>query len=110
MADARLAVANNSAALHIADAVRTPLLVLFSGSDCESQWRPRQAPAVLLRRPTDCSPCYQFVCPYRFECLDIPPREAARQAAALIVRCRTEQHEMNAGQREINEEPSVCPG
>jgi len=81
---ARLVLANNSAALHIADAVGSPLLVLFSGSDRESQWRPRQVPAAVLRRPTDCSPCYSFKCPLQFECLDIPPHEVVERSLAML--------------------------
>jgi ADP-heptose:LPS heptosyltransferase len=72
---ARLLLANNSAPIHLADAVHCPMVVLYSGTDLEEQWRPRAAPAFLLRRPTQCEPCYRFECPYQMECLDIPASE-----------------------------------
>ncbi|MFM8322529.1 MAG: glycosyltransferase family 9 protein [Chloroflexota bacterium] len=84
LAGAALVVANDSAALHLADAFERPLLALFSGTDLESQWRPRRAPAVLLRRPTICSPCYRFECPYHLDCLEIPPAEAAEAGMTLL--------------------------
>lgn len=83
LARARLLVANNSGPMHLADAVGCPMVVLFSGTDLEEQWRPRGAPAVLLRRPTSCRPCYRFECPYRMECLDVPPAEVVSAALPL---------------------------
>jgi ADP-heptose:LPS heptosyltransferase len=73
IARARVAVTMNSASLHLADALGTPLVVLYSGTDLESQWAPRQVPATVLRRPTDCSPCYRFDCPYDVACLQVEP-------------------------------------
>lgn len=70
---AKLALGNNSAVLHFADAFHTPMVILYSGTDCESQWAPRKAPFRLLRRSTSCSPCYLFTCPYSKECLDFHP-------------------------------------
>lgn len=81
---AALVIANNSGAMHIADAFRRPMVILFAGTEMEGQWRPRSAPAVLLRRPTDCSPCYGFRCPFRMECLDIPAEEVAGAALRLL--------------------------
>lgn len=83
---ARLLVANNSGPMHLADALRCPTVVLYSGSDLEEQWRPRTALSRLLRRPTPCEPCYRFECPYRMECLDIPPREVADACEELLDR------------------------
>lgn len=70
----------DSGPMHIADAFQCPMVILFSGTEYESQWRPRNSPALLLRRPTPCSPCYLFECRYQMECLDIPPAEVAQQA------------------------------
>jgi len=74
-------VCNNSSALHFAEALGRPSVCLFSGTDLEEQWRPRLAPARLLRRHTECAPCYRFDCPYGLPCLEIPPEEVA---AAVI--------------------------
>ncbi|HZP56082.1 MAG TPA: glycosyltransferase family 9 protein [Dehalococcoidia bacterium] len=81
---AALLVANDSGPMHIADALRRPMVITYSGTEHESQWAPRSAPAVLLRRETGCSPCYAFRCPYGMECLDIPPGEVAGAAVRML--------------------------
>jgi ADP-heptose:LPS heptosyltransferase len=73
IARAKLVISNNTSAMHLADATQTPSVILFSGTELESQWRPRNSPTHLLRQPTSCSPCYAFTCPYDLECLDISP-------------------------------------
>lgn len=72
---ADLVVCNDTLPMHLADALETPEVVLFSGTDYESQWRPRFTPARLLRQPTPCHPCYLFECPIGLPCLDISPEE-----------------------------------
>jgi lipopolysaccharide heptosyltransferase II len=84
IARARLVIANNSAAVHIADALMRPTVVLYSGTDLEEQWMPRHAAAVALRRATACSPCYRFSCVYEMECLDVPPEEIVSAAIRLL--------------------------
>jgi ADP-heptose:LPS heptosyltransferase len=81
---ARLLVTSHSAPLHLADAVGTPVVCLFAGTDRESEWRPRQVPSVLLRRPTACAPCRLFDCPIGQPCLDIEPDEIVDAAASLL--------------------------
>ena len=82
--DARLVLTNNTSTMHLLDALRTPGVVLFSGTELEEQWRPRHAPHRLLRRETSCSPCYAFTCPYNLECLDIPTEEVAEAGLSLL--------------------------
>jgi ADP-heptose:LPS heptosyltransferase len=77
-------ICGNSLPLHLADAVGTPVVALYSGTDLESQWRPRYTNARLLRRDTPCHPCYGFTCPIDLACLDIEPREVV--ASVLAVR------------------------
>ncbi len=81
---ARLVLTNNTSTMHLADATRTPSVVLFAGTEYESQWRPRHGPSRLLRRPTLCSPCYAFTCPYNLECLEIPPEEVVAAGLELL--------------------------
>jgi len=81
---AALVLANNSAALHLADALGRPLVVLYSGAERLTQWEPRFAPARLLYRPVACSPCHRFTCPYGLECLDIEPEEVAEIAVGML--------------------------
>lgn len=84
IAHARLVLTNNTATMHLADATNTPNVVLFAGTEYESQWKPRHSPSQLLRRPTSCSPCYAFTCPYNLECLDIPPAEVVEAGLKLL--------------------------
>jgi ADP-heptose:LPS heptosyltransferase len=81
---ARLLLTNNSGPLHLAEALAVPTTVLYSGTDLESQWRPRATAHVLLRRATPCSPCYRFDCPYNLECLDIPVTEVVARSLELV--------------------------
>jgi ADP-heptose:LPS heptosyltransferase len=83
---AALVICNDSLPMHLADAVRTPEVVLFSGTDYEDQWRPRATYSRLLRRPTPCHPCYLFSCPIGQSCLDIPPEEVAEEVEQLLSR------------------------
>ena len=81
---AALVLCNNTLPLHLADAVRTPLVVTYSGTEYEEQWRPRATRARLLRRPTACQPCYLFECPIGLPCLDIPAEEVVEAAEAML--------------------------
>jgi lipopolysaccharide heptosyltransferase II len=81
---AALLVANDSGPMHIADALVRPMVILFSGTELERQWAPRNAPATLLRRETECSPCYGFTCPFELACLDIAPQQVAAAALRML--------------------------
>lgn len=84
VAGARLAVTNNSGGMHLADAVGTPVVALFAGTEDESQFAPRSAPARLLRVPTACSPCRLFACPYQLQCLDVAPATVVAAGRELL--------------------------
>ena len=86
---ATLVICNDSLPMHLADALRTPEIVLFSGTDYEAQWRPRTTTSRLLRRETVCHPCYLFECPIGLPCLDIPPEEVVEEIEALLEDART---------------------
>ena len=84
IASARLMLSNNTSTMHLADATRTPSVILFAGTEYECQWQPRHTAARLLRQPTPCSPCYAFTCPFNLECLDISPEQVVEAGLALI--------------------------
>ena len=84
LAGAAVVVTNDSGPMHLADAVGRPQVVLFSGTDLETQWRPRRSPVRMLRRPTPCAPCYRFDCPFDMACLDIPPEEVVEHVLDLL--------------------------
>lgn len=73
MAGADAVVVNNSGGAHLADAVGTPVVELFAGTEEVGQYAPRTAPATVLTRAVSCAPCRQLVCPFGQECLDITP-------------------------------------
>jgi ADP-heptose:LPS heptosyltransferase len=81
---ATLVICNDTLPMHLADAVNTPAVILYSGTDLESQWRPRHAPHQLLRRHTPCYPCYRFACPIGLPCLDIPSAEVVAATETLL--------------------------
>lgn len=84
VAAAAVVVTNNSGPMHLADAFARPTVALFAGTERESEFAPRRAPLRLLRRPTSCSPCRAFTCPYQMECLDLEPDEVVRAALELL--------------------------
>jgi ADP-heptose:LPS heptosyltransferase len=81
---AALVICNDTLPMHLADAVATPEVVLFSGTDYEEQWRPRLTSFRLLRRQTVCHPCYLFECPIGLACLDILPEEVVEAVQTLL--------------------------
>jgi ADP-heptose:LPS heptosyltransferase len=87
IARAAVALTNNSGGLHLADAVGTPVVVTYSGTERLGDVAPRTVPSVLLQVPVPCSPCRQLACPFHLECLDVPPARLA--AAALGLASRT---------------------
>lgn len=89
VAGAALVLTPNTLAMHLADASRVPVVVLFAGTELECQWRPRATRHRLLRRETPCSPCYRFDCPYGLACLDLPPAGVARAVLELLAAAGT---------------------
>ena len=83
LAGAEAAVVNNSGGMHLADAVRTPVVVLFAGTELVEEYQPRSTRAYLARRPTTCTPCRAFRCPYAHECLEVPAAEVVETVLRL---------------------------
>jgi ADP-heptose:LPS heptosyltransferase len=84
VARASAIVCGNTLPLHLAEATRTPLVALYSGTELISQWGPRFTPARVLQRATDCTPCYRFTCPIGLPCLDFAPEEVVAAITALV--------------------------
>lgn len=60
---ADVVVGADSGPAHLAAAQRTPLVVLFSGTNDVEQWQPRGGRVVVVREPVSCSPCHATQCP-----------------------------------------------
>ncbi len=63
----RLLLTNDSGPMHIADALKTPVVALF-GSTSEILTGPYQAGTV-IHKHVSCSPCFKRVCPIDFRCM-----------------------------------------
>ncbi len=61
--DANLFVGADSGPAHLAAAVGTPVVALFSGTNLARQWQPTGRRVVVLRKPVACSPCHREECP-----------------------------------------------
>lgn len=95
---ATLVICNDSLPMHLADAMKTPEIVLFSGTDYEEQWRPRATSSRLLRRNTACHPCYLFECPIQHACLDISPEEVVEEVEAMLGAIKMTDYSLRAGE------------
>jgi hypothetical protein len=86
VARATVALTNNSGGLHLADAVGTPVVATYAGTERVGDVAPRSVASELLQVPVPCSPCRQLVCPFRLECLDIAPERVAGAVLRLAAR------------------------
>ena len=84
VAEAQLFVGNDSGLAHVAAAVRTPAVVVFSSSN-PIHWRPwASAPTEIVRHPVACAPCPGYTCdgPVMLACLNGVTPEAVIAAYA----------------------------
>ena len=81
---AALVLTGNSLVMHLADALRRPVVVLYSGTDLPEHWRPRFTSHVLLQREVACAPCHLFDCPIGRPCLDVPTGEVVEAGLRLL--------------------------
>ena len=59
---------NDSGPMHIAAALKTPLVALF-GSTSDIKTGPSYGIAKVIHKHVECSPCYKRVCPIDFRCM-----------------------------------------
>lgn len=74
-------LANDSGAMHVADAVGVPTVTVF-GPTCEHTTGPTGPLAAVVREPVACSPCQLHTCPIDHRCMRGVP--AAGVAAELL--------------------------
>jgi len=58
----KLLVSNDSAPMHLAWAVNTPVVSIFGPSDCR-KYAPGGRQDIVIRKKLDCSPCEESLCP-----------------------------------------------
>jgi ADP-heptose:LPS heptosyltransferase len=83
---ARLTITNNTGPMHIAAAVKTPVVALFALTNPPEQWGPWRVAHRQLYHDMSCRICYSRVCPYGHECLRLVTREEVAQAARDLLR------------------------
>ncbi len=85
IAQAKLAVSNDSGLMHIAAAVGVPLVAVY-GATSPEYTPPMSARAATLWKGIECSPCYKPVCRYgHYRCLtEIPVDEVRAQATRVL--------------------------
>ncbi|HEX6799864.1 MAG TPA: glycosyltransferase family 9 protein [Ktedonobacterales bacterium] len=82
---ADLTITNNTGPMHIAAAVKTPVVVLFALTNPPEQWGPWQVPHRQLYHEVACRLCYACVCPYGHECLTlVTPGQVIAAARELL--------------------------
>ncbi|MBN2295510.1 MAG: glycosyltransferase family 9 protein [Pirellulales bacterium] len=81
-----LLIGGDSGPAHLAAAVGTPVVALFSGTNNHRQWQPCGPDVVVLRHPVDCSPCHRHQCPLAgHPCMHkLEPASVARAAGQYI--------------------------
>lgn len=82
---AALLVTNDSGPMHIANALRTPVVALFGPTDPKITG-PYQKPSVVLKKNAPCWPCTYRECPYDHRCLVKIEPEEVYQACQNILR------------------------
>ena len=95
---ARLTITNNTGPMHIAAAVKTPVVALFALTNPPEQWGPWRVAYRQLYHDVSCRICYSRICPYGHECLRLVTPEQVTEAARELLRERGD-----AGARRVDE-------
>jgi ADP-heptose:LPS heptosyltransferase len=98
---ADLTVTNNTGPMHMASALKTPVVVLFALTNPPEQWGPWQVPHRLLYHDVVCRICYNHTCPYQHECLRmVSPQTVVDAALDLLQEVQKVDNTNNAGSTE----------
>lgn len=92
LAGADLFIGADSGPAHLAAALGTSVVVLFSGTNHAAQWQPRGPRVVVLRHAVACSPCHRRQCPWaEHPCMTrIRPEQVLAAAKAMLASTSSE--------------------
>lgn len=83
ISQASLFVSNDTGPMHLANALRIPVVAIFGPTNPEVTG-PFERPAVVIKKDVPCWPCSYRTCPYDHRCMTrIEPEEVYRAADAL---------------------------
>lgn len=82
---AELTITNNTGPMHIAAAVKTPVVALFALTNPPEQWGPWHVPHRQMYHDVPCKICYNRICPYQHDCLRLVSPQMVVSAAADLL-------------------------
>ena len=82
---ADLTITNNTGPMHIAAALKTPVVALFALTNPPEQWGPWRVAHRQLYHDVACRICYSRVCPYGHECLSLVSPQMVVDAASELL-------------------------
>lgn len=94
---ADLLITNNTGPMHIAAALKTPVVTLFALTNPPEQWGPWRVPHRQLYHDVPCRLCYSRVCPYEHECLSLITPEMVADAAGELLAAMGARSPVTAG-------------
>ncbi len=87
---ANLTITNNTGPMHIAAAVKTPVVALFALTNPPEQWRPWRVPHRQMYHDVACRICYSRTCPYQHECLRLVSPQMVIDASVELLALKHE--------------------
>jgi heptosyltransferase-2 len=79
MAEAALFVTNDTGPMHMANALRVPVLAVFGPTEPRAT-APFHPPSVVLKKDAPCGPCLYRSCPFDHRCMRAITAEEACEA------------------------------
>lgn len=83
ISQASLFITNDSGPMHIANALKIPVVAVFGPTD-PSATAPFHPPSTVIKKEVVCWPCLYRKCPYDHRCMNIAPEEVFEACAAYL--------------------------